>query len=313
MKFTFVHPPFKNYAVVSPPLGLAYLSAVLKRLSIEVSVIDANAERLSVEKIVQKILDIRPDVLGITMTSPQANISLEIIRRIKSKLDIPIMVGGPHPTVMEEELAKDHGIDILVRSEAEETIAELYKYFKGLKPLSSIKGISFKEHNKLIRNPDRPLINDLDSIPFPAWELFPLGRYNSIAGKKNFSLPIMSSRGCPYDCIFCYKGVFGRAYRVRTPQNVIDEILYLVNNFKIDEFVILDDNFALDNDRAIEICDRIINSRIKMPWRLANSIAVRSSSRKLFLKLKEAGCYQIAVGVESGNQKRARNRHHTPL
>jgi radical SAM superfamily enzyme YgiQ (UPF0313 family) len=146
------------------------------------------------------------------------------------------------------------------------------------------------------------LIEDLDRLPFPAWDLFPLERYGSIAGKSTFCLPIMSSRGCPFDCIFCYKGVFGRHYRVRSPRSVIEELRYLIDTFKIREFVILDDNFALDEARAVQICDGIIQNGINIPWRLSNSVAVKSSSSRLFLKLKEAGCYQVSIGVESGNQ-----------
>lgn len=304
MKFTLVQPSFKNYAVLNPPLGLAYLAAVLREKPIcaEVVIIDANAERLSIEETVEKILDTKADVLGFTMTSPQAKVALEIIGKVKQKSDIPVVVGGPHPTVAAEDLIKEPRIDILVRAEAEETIVELCRSLNGLQPLSSVKGISFKENGAVIHNPERGLIEDLDRLPFPDWGLFPLSRYSSIAGKKKSCLPIMSSRGCPFGCIFCYKGVFGRKYRARTPKNVINELLYLIDKFKIEEFVILDDNFALDEARALEICDQIIRNKIKIPWRLSNSIAVKSSSSRLFLKLREAGCYQVSIGVESGDQ-----------
>ncbi|HTY44720.1 MAG TPA: radical SAM protein [Patescibacteria group bacterium] len=305
MKITLIQPPFKNYAVVNPPLGLAYLAAVLRRHDhlAQITVIDANALRLSIAELVGRVIESAPDAVGFTMTSPQVAVSLEAIRQIKSVKKIPVIVGGPHPTVREEELMREDAIDVVVRSEAEETIVQLYEYFKGSGSLGAIKGISFKEQGRLFRNPDRPLIEDLDRLPFPAWELFPLGRYGSIAGKSKFCLPIMSSRGCPFGCIFCYKGVFGRQYRVRSPSSVIEELRYLVDTFGIREFVILDDNFALDEARAVQICEGIIKSRIGLPWRLSNSVAVKSSSSQLFLKLKEAGCYQVSIGVESGNQR----------
>jgi len=304
MRFVFVQPPFKNWAVINPPLGLAYLSAVLrqKMASVEVFVIDANAERITPQEATKKILELKPDVLGVTITTPQVDVALDIIKKVKSSLDIPVIVGGPHPTVMPQELLACEEVDIVARSEAEETIVELGQYFCGLRQLSSIKGVSFKENGRMQHNPDRPLINELDCLPFPAWDTFPLHRYSSIGGKKGFCLPVMSSRGCPFGCVFCYKGVFGRTWRARSPENVIAELLYLRDKFKIEEFVFLDDNFALDEERALRICDGIIQGKLNLPWRLSSGIAVKSSSSRIFLKLKEAGCYQVAIAVESGNR-----------
>jgi anaerobic magnesium-protoporphyrin IX monomethyl ester cyclase len=305
MKFTFVQPPFKNYAVVNPPMGLAYLASVLKNVSDppEVSVVDANAERLNPEETAERIVASSPQAVGFTMTSPQYEACLKIIRLVKARKDIPVIVGGPHPTVMPGELLNNPGVDILVRSEGEDTIVDLHEYFRGKRELSAIGGISYRQNGRIVSNADRPLIENLDRIPFPAWELFPLSRYTSIAGKYGYALPVMSSRGCPFGCTFCYKGVFGRTYRARTPENVVAEIERLAADFKIREFVILDDNFALKEDRALAICDLLIRKKIRLPWRLSNSIAVKNSSSRLFHKLKEAGCYQVSIGVESGNQE----------
>ncbi len=304
MKFTFVQPPFKNYAVVNPPMGLAYLAAVLKAKSgaPEVSIIDANAERLSEEETAERILSEDPQAAGFTMTSPQCGAALRIIRLVRQRKPIPIIVGGPHPTVLPQELLAIPEVDILVRSEGEDTISELHEYFQGRRKLSSVNGISFREGGTIVTNPDRPLIADLDHIPFPAWELFPLERYASIAGKYGFALPVLSSRGCPFGCTFCYKGVFGRTYRARTPENVVSEVKRLKSEFDIREFVILDDNFALKEERALAICDLLLKEDLRLPWRLSNSIAVKNSSSRLFHKLREAGCYQVSIGVESGNQ-----------
>ncbi|MCX5667245.1 MAG: radical SAM protein [Candidatus Omnitrophica bacterium] len=304
MKFVLVQAPFKNFAVTSPPLGLAYLAAVLKNkpAGAEVSVIDANVARLSVERTAQRILDMKPDVLGMTMTSPLAAGSFDIIERVKSKVDIPVLAGGPHPTIMPEDVLKQSKVDIVVRGEGEETIAELCDYFRTAKDIASIKGISFKDGDKVLHNADRPLIQDMDRLPFPAWELFPLEQYSSIAGRGRLSVPVMTSRGCPFRCIFCYKGIFGQTYRSRSPQSVMRELRYLADTLKIREFSFVDDSFAVDEARAIGICDEMIKSGLRLPWRLANGIAVRSSSSRLFMKAKEAGCYQVSIGVESGNQ-----------
>lgn len=301
MKFILVNAPFKKFAAVQPPLGLAYLAAVLKKKAATVTVIDANAERLTIEQTIKRILESEPDILGFTMTTPLVDISLEIIQQVKSKKDIPIIVGGPHPTIMPEELLEGNKIDIVVRGEGEETINELYDYFRGARQLESIAGISFRRDGKVIHTSPRSFINSLDEIPFPAWEFFPLNKYNSFGRKKGISLPILTSRGCPFNCIFCYKGIFGRKYRMRSPENIIAELEYLINKFKIEEFAIVDDNFALNEHRTIKFCDEIIRRNLIRPWSLPNGITVRVSSQ-LLSEMKKAGCYRVAFGVESGDQ-----------
>lgn len=301
MRFTFVNASFKKFAAVQPPLGLAYLAAVLKRKSTAITVIDANAERLTIEQTVKRILESEPDILGFTMTTPLVDVSLQIVEQVKSKKDVPIIVGGPHPTVMPEELLEGNKIDIVVRGEGEETINELYDYFRGTRRLDSIPGISFSRNGKIIHNPSRPLIENLDEIPFPAWEFFPVNKYSSFARKGKFSLPILTSRGCPFGCIFCYKGISGRRYRARSVESIIAELGYLIEKFKIEEFVIVDDNSALNEERAMTICDEIIRRNLVRPWNPVGGLTVRASY-KLLSKMKEAGCYRVAFGVESGNQ-----------
>jgi len=301
MKFVLVYPPFKKFAAVQPPLGLAYLAAVLKKRSAIVNVIDANAERLNVEQTVKKILESDPGVLCFTMLTPLVDVSLQIIEQVKLKKDIPIVAGGPHPTIMPDEILKNNKIDIVVRGEGEDTISDLYDYFTGAKQLDSISGVSFRLNDKIFHNPSRPSIENLDEIPFPAWELFPLSRYASFARKKKFSLPIITSRGCPFGCIFCYKGVFGRKYRIRSTQNVVSEIEYLIKKFNIEEFAVVDDNFALNEERALQICEEIIMQNLVIPWTAAGGLTVRTSD-KVLRKMKDAGCYRVAFGVESGNQ-----------
>jgi len=304
MKITLVQAPFKKYAIVNPPLGLAYLAAVLKSIpyALDVTIIDANAEQLTLEQTVARIIDSSPDLLGMTMTSPLVNASFEIIRKVKSLKDILVVVGGAHPTIMPEEMLGDTAVDIVVRGEGEETVVDLVRYVQKEVSLQEIKGVSFKKNGKVIHTSDRPAINDLDLLPFPAWELFPIEKYFSMAGRKKFCLPVMTSRGCPYDCIFCYKGIFAKGYRVRSPESVIKEIEYLATNFHIEEFVILDDNFTLQEKRALEICQGLRTRTRTIPWRLPNGIAVKATTPQLFSALQEAGCYQIAVGVESGSQ-----------
>jgi len=304
MRIVFVQPPFKDYASKQPSLGLAYLSAVLKEKGADIFVIDANIEHLTVEETVKRILDLNPNIVGFTISTPLLNTSLEIVRQLKSiNKNLTIIAGGPHPSVMPEDVLK--GIDVLVRGEGEKTIEELYNHFENSKfSLSEIKGISYIHNNNFFHNPDRSFIDNLDEIPFPAWEYFDLGKYHGTVRKTNFNLPILTSRGCPYGCIFCsVRTIWGRCWRPRSPKNVVDELEYLINKFKIKEFTILDDNFTVNPKRAIEICDLIIKRGLTIPWCPANGIRVNTASVELFSKMKEAGCYRLYFGVESGNQE----------
>lgn len=306
MKITLIQPAFKNYASIQPPMGLACLAAVLKKRDAEILIIDANAERLTVKETTDKAIRTKPDVVGVTITTPLVDSAQQIASQIKlNDPHLPIIVGGPHPTIMPEEVLRHGNIDIVVRGEGETTIDELYTYFTNPNQasLSSIEGISYINNGKICHNPPRALISDLDSLPFPAWELLPIDKYKSDVRKTNRSLPIMTSRGCPFGCIFCYKGVFGTKYRCRSAENVVNELEYLINNFEIKEFAILDDNFTLDQKRATKICELIIERHLAIPWCTPNGIRASPASIELFSKMKQAGCYRIYIGAESGNQK----------
>lgn len=301
MRIILLNPPFPHYASTQPPLGLAYLAAVSKMKGIEVKIIDADAEKLSLEEIVERVCDSKPDILGVTVTTPVFDISVKILREIKRISSIPVVVGGPHPSVLPEETLRTGVVDVVCKGEGEETLIELFDYFEGKKSLREIPAIHFLDNGQFFSTPPRPFIRDLDQLSFPDWNGFPLDRYFSPARKMNFSLPIMTSRGCPARCYFCYKGVFGYQYRFRSPENVVMEIEYLKNRYNIQEFSIIDDSFSLLNKRAEEICRLIIDRGLNLPWSLTNGVRVSPISEKLLILMKKAGCYRVFFGAETGN------------
>lgn len=303
MKFLLIHPPFKHFASVQPPLGLAYLSAVLKKKGVQVGIIDANAERLSLDQIVNRSIYFKPDAIGITVTTPVLSISSTIVKQIKERINVTVIAGGPHPTVLPEESLLEGIGDIVCIGEGEDCIAEIVEYINGNMRLDDIKGIAFKRQGNIIRTEEREMIKDLDSIPFPDWDGFPLKKYFSPARKKKLSLPIMTSRGCPARCYFCYKGIFGSRYRYRSPKNIIDEIEYLQDRYGIEEFSIIDDSFTLKNDRAKQICDLLSNRKEILPWSTTNGIRVSPISEDLLWAMKRAGCYRVFFGAETGNNE----------
>lgn len=303
MKTVLVYPPVPVITTsIQPPVGLAYLASILLKKGSDVYVVSSVAEGLSVGETVSRILDLSPDIVGITIPTTNVNASLKIISGVKEKMsDLKIMVGGPHPTLFPDEFLEKN-VDFVIRGEGENTLSELYDCINQNKSLDGVRGISYKKSGRSVHNPDRELINDLDTIPFPSWELFPVKGYKSDFRKKEFSLPVLTSRGCPERCTFCYKGIFGNRFRVRRPDRIAEEIKYLKNKFRIEEFVIIDDSFTSNPKRAMEVCDMMVSNKIDLPWTLGAGIRVSTVSRELLEKLKAAGCYRVCLGIESGNQ-----------
>jgi len=303
MKITLVSPPIPTVTTsVAPPVGLAYLAAVLKKKGAGISAVSSDAEGLDAISAAARVLELCPGAVGISITTPTVNNSLKIISEIKRKnAAIKIFAGGPHPTLFPEEILKS-GADFIVKGEGETSVSELYDALNEKKSFKEIKGISYVEEGRFVHNAGRELIENLDSLPFPAWEFFPVRKYKSDFRIKEFSLPVLSSRGCPAQCTFCYKGIFGDRFRVRNPSCIVEEIEHLKNNFGIEEFAIIDDSFTSKPKRAMDVCNLIVERKIGLPWSLPAGIRVPTVSRGLLKKLCNAGCYRVGLGIESGNQ-----------
>lgn len=304
MKILLAQALFGAYAEAAPPLGLASIAACVRQSFPDwtVMILDANVEGWSPDELAERIVCARPDVVGMTMTTPLVGPTLECIRSFRGRLSCQVMVGGPHPTVEADSLVAIPEIDVVVRGEGEETFVELLRSCRGKAPHPGILGISYREGNHPVHTPPRPPIAALDDLPIPAWDLLPLEKYRSLAGHSGLCLPILSSRGCPNHCVFCYQGVFGRKYRVRRAENVLAEIDYLVRVHRIDEFVIIDDNFSVLEPRALAIAQGLQERGGMIPWRLPQSLSLKTASPQLLRALRAAGCYQIGFGVESGDQ-----------
>ncbi|MFQ6020440.1 MAG: B12-binding domain-containing radical SAM protein [Candidatus Aenigmatarchaeota archaeon] len=283
--------------LVNPPIGLGYIASVLEKNNISVEIIDANALNLIPEDVALYAKNF--DIIGVSMLTPAHRFGVALANHelLKNKLKV---VGGPHASGYPEELLES-GFDIVVRGEGEYSFLEIVQG----KNLKDILGISFKDNGKIIHNKNRPEL-DVDKLPFPARHLMIKNGvdlpYLSAGTQYRPWSPIFTSRGCPYDCNFCNKKVFGYKFRPRSPENVVKEIDFLVKNYGVKEIDIYDDTFNLDIERAEKILDLIIERNYKIYIRTTNGLRADKVTRRFLEKMKKAGCIYIAYGIESGDQ-----------
>lgn len=278
-----------------PPLGLAYIASHIRKngKGIDARIFDGTFH--SQEDIVKQVAEYKPDVAAISVQTATADISFDLAEKIKSEnMDTTVIFGGPHPTIVPEETLKNKNVDIVVAGEGEETILQICM---NLSRLEKVKGIYFKQNGKIIKNPDREFIKDIDSIPFPAYDLLS-GEYFKGGGV------IMCSRGCAFNCSFCQptlRKLFGTAVRFRSAKNVIEEIEFLMKKYKIRNFLFHDDTFTVNKAWVKELCSEIIARKLNIKWICKGR--VNTVDRETLKIMKEAGCTDIEFGVESGSEK----------
>ena len=308
MKVLLIQPNFDAH-IVHPPLGLGYLAAYLEKNNHEVAIFDATLKNASLEQTLLAIKIFLPNLVGITVLSRGHNKAREIINEIKKIFPkLPVVIGGTQVTAAPAEVMADFKADFAVIGEGEITLAELVSALGGKNKFSDIDGLAYREKKKIRINHKRKLIENLDKIPFPAWHLMPPGQYRIAPILEPIHAspvaPILTSRGCPYNCSFCASNVtWQRKLRFRSPENAIGEIKLLKEKYGVKEIHFADDNFTMDTKRAEEICDRLIEENIDLPWQCPNGVRIDRLPLSLLRKMKKAGCYAVGLGIESGNQK----------
>jgi len=300
MKILLIQPSETDRAMIH--LGLSYVAAALEARGDRVKILDAGIESRSEKRITRFIEEFSPDVVGITALTPYYSKALNMSRLVKKlNSECQVILGGPHASILTEDTLKEPSIDIVVRGEGDITVAELMECLEKNGNLYDVKGISFKRGGKIFHNEYRSFINDLDSLPFPAWHLFNMDRYLAkMDGRK--VAPVLSSRGCPFKCIFCYRGpAAGKTFRARSPEKIIEEIEYLHREYGIGNVLFVDDIFTINQNRAERICDLIIERGPGISWRCQTRADCLNI--ELLRKMKKANCIDISMGVESGNEK----------
>ena len=302
LKVVLINPPqFTGYP--QPPMGIASIAAVLEREGYQLAVLDANALRLGSEDITSAVSD--ADIVGLTAMTPTINAAMNIARWLKqANPNLVLIIGGPHATLLPEEtLANAPEIDIVVSGEGEETIIELFRALESKDSLDDIPGISYRRNGDIVGRPPAPSKVDLDSLPFLAYHLLPRQRYRPHPPRGR-ALPfaaVITSRGCPYQCAYCSKPVFGYKFKAQSPERVIAEISYYQKEFGVREIVFYDDVFTLNKKRAYAIAEGIMKQGLKIHWTCETRVDL--VDKELLRHMKQAGCYAIAYGIESASHE----------
>ncbi len=326
MRVALINPKFRLPidTRTTPHLGLAYLAAVSEKRGDEVVIFDADVEKQSVADFVQEF---RPHIVGITANTPQVKQAWRAAQSIKEVYDCPIVLGGPHVSVLPEESCEKPYVDIVVRGEGEDGWVDicnrLEAYLKEqpdyhtdafMHPENEVfkdcQGITYKTSDGHIHNTlDRTPIADLDSLPWPAYHLFKMQHYTNLQpatdhvdGARSFS--IMTSRGCPYRCTFCSQSIMPIKWRSRSPESVLAEWRHLVEDFGAQEIGILDDSANIRVKRLESLAHLLIENKLNhVPWIFVNGIRANLASKELLSLLKQAGLKRTAFGVETGDEE----------
>jgi anaerobic magnesium-protoporphyrin IX monomethyl ester cyclase len=294
-----------------PPLGLLSIGAVLEREGIEVEVVPADVLKLNWRAVESKVRDGRPDIVGVTSTTENRFQSFDLVRRAKrARPQALTVMGGPHASMAAED-ALDHipELDVVVRGEGEETTLDLCRALerkREINGISHVSGISYRSNGRVVTNPPRSPIFNLDGLPFPAFHLIPFEKYNfqvEVPGRGRLpAVNIMTSRGCPFNCNFCATPInWGRAVRTRSPQNVVREIESHIERSGVRVVHFYDDTFNLSHRRMDELSNLILERKLPIFWQC--EIRIDLINKAQLAKMKEAGLFYVSFGVEAGSER----------
>lgn len=289
---------FYSLLEVTPPLGILYVASSAIEAGYKVQFIDLEAERISFKRLGQIIKEIKPRLVGISCSSPLFNTVIGLADVIKQAADVPILIGGPHALADPESIMEFKTIDYCIKGEADFNVVELLDFlFHGKGRIEEIRGLFYKRNGQVVHNKPSEVIIDLDKTPLPARHLLKQGLYFNILNERGFYSSLVATRGCPFNCLFCFP--ISRHLRRRSVGNVISEIKECIQKYKINNLDIFDDTFNLDKKWVIDFCNIVKREGIKINWRarcrpdLIDKDVVQS--------MESAGCQTISLGVESAN------------
>ncbi|MCK4268651.1 MAG: cobalamin-dependent protein [Actinomycetia bacterium] len=330
-KVLLIQPPYTIHKAdpkgCQPPLGLAYLASVLENSGFEVKILDAIVDGFDTEisvgnnfirygldfdKIQSASGEFAPDIIGISsLFSCQYSNALTVAEILKKDFpDSKIVMGGAHPSATCEEILKNECVDFVILGEGEYSFRDLIAALNSGQSLINIDGLAYKADGEIRVNPKTSFIQDLDKLPFPARHLLDMEKYFQInrphgtTSKLTPNTSLIMSRGCPARCIFCsIHGIWGRKFRARSPENVVDEIEFLVKTYGIKELQFEDDNLTFDKERAVKIFQLMIERELGLEWTTPNGVAAYRLDDELIEAMQKSGCYRACLAIESGDSQ----------
>ncbi len=292
-----------------PPLGLLYLAACLrKRFGDDFQLRLVDTGLLGLDGVKQAITEFNPDYIGISSMSCEEDYLFELSRFCKQQHpDSTVIVGGPHATVRKEALLSERSLDYLVFGEGEETLVELLEALENKSDPLQVAGIAARTEQGVQTSEQRAPIEDLDALPFPAWDLIDAREYARFPNwngslKKEFYAVLASSRGCPYGCFFCHN-LFGKTVRARSPESVFAELKWLHEEYGVEEVHILDDIFNFNAARATRVMELVLESKIDFAFAFPNGLRADIMTEELIRILAKAGTYKINYGFETASPR----------
>jgi len=300
-KWTGGYGKFSHFADKSsswPPLHLAILAAIAEQKGHEIKLIDGQIENMSLGEMVSQASEFKPDIIGITATTPFYHIAVDLACLLKKCLPkVPIAIGGHHITVTKEQ-AFFSQFDYAFIGEAEISWSQFLDSFEKRESLSSVEGILYRENGKVVLNGKGKVFQDMDSLPLPARHLYKIEKYKmgTLKGVKNFTT-VMTTKGCPFKCTFCTTEVSGNTVRKRSPKRVIDEIKSLIDRYNIRHFLFLDDTLTLNRKHILEICDLIVEENLDITFE--GSTRANLVDEEIISKMTRAGLTRLSFGLES--------------
>jgi len=279
-----------------PPLNLAYLAAIAEKKGHEVNIIDGEAQGLSIEQIVNRVNEFSPDLIGITGTTPFFHISVNLAKELKKRFHVPIAIGGPHVTVINEVF--EDCFDYAFIGEAEKSWENFLNVYEKGRDISQVGGILYRDKGEVKSTGPAEPIGDIDDLPIPSRHLLKSENYNigTLQGTKRFT-SIMTMRGCPFKCIFCSTRVFGKDTRKRSPEKVIQEIKECQDKYEIEHFTFLDDTLTLNKQHTLDICNLLIKENLGITWE--GSTRANLIDEELVNKMAKSGLIRLSFGLES--------------
>ena len=297
--------PLRKTMQVTEPLGLAYIAAMLEP-NHEVEIIDCIAEDLPILHTLARIEKRSPEILGISAFTPTVHQAVKLAKLVKQLMpSTTVVLGGIHPTIFPEQVMQNEAVDFVVIGEGEYAMHNLVQAIENQEELSNVHGIVCRRNREIVFNPPHPLEKNLDSLPLPARHLLPMDRYKPFIAKRRPARSMISSRGCPYECVFCSRDISGSRYRLRSVASVIEEIKILVDEYVAKEIDFQDPVFGLNQTWTKEFCQRLTEEKLDVVWSALTRVDLIDEN--LLRSMRKSGCWMLYYGIEAGDQELLNN------